>query len=238
MFNHIRYDIPKLERVTKPDGTRLYQTPSGLAYPSVTTVTGLFNKQSIMEWRKRVGEEEATKISTRASKRGTKIHSLCENHLNNESVVPEMLDRAMWDSMLPELSKINNIRCLETTLYSDYLKVAGTVDCIAEYNGRLSVIDFKTSAKIKERKWISNYFMQCAAYSVAFEERTGISVPDLVIIIGVDDEQCQVFVEKRDAWIDQFKELRAQYDKENPGTFFGSWAKYAVEQRLLYNPLK
>ena len=97
----------------------------------------------------------------------------------------------------------------------------------------MSVIDFKTASKLKERKWIGNYFMQCAAYSVAFEERTGIPVPNIVVIIGVDDEQCQVFKEKRDDWIDQFKELRAQYDKENPGTFFGSWAKYAVEKRLL-----
>ena len=233
MFNHIYYDIPKLERVTEPDGTRLYQTPSGLAYPSVTTITGLLSKQSIMEWRKRVGEEEATKISTRASRRGTKIHTLCENFLNNESVIPEMLDKEIWNSMLPELLKINNIRCLETTLYSDYLKVAGTVDCIAEYGGRLAVIDFKTSAKLKEKRWISNYFMQCAAYSVAFEERTGIPVTDLVVIIGVDNENCQVFEEKRDSWIDQFKDLRAQYDKENPGTFFGSWAKYSAEQKLL-----
>ncbi len=233
MFNHIQHDIPKLERVTKPDGTRLYQTPSGLAYPSVTTITGLLSKQSIMEWRKRVGEEEATKISTRASRRGTKTHTLCENFLNNESVIPEMLDKEMWNSMLPELLKINNIRCLETTLYSDYLKVAGTVDCIAEYNGRLAIIDFKTSAKLKEKRWISNYFMQCAAYSVAFEERTGVPVTDLVVIIGVDNENCQVFEEKRDSWIDQFKDLRAQYDKENPRTFFGSWAKYSAEQRLL-----
>lgn len=233
MFYHIDHDIPKLERITKPDGTRLYQTPSGLAYPSVTTVTGLYNKQSIVEWRKRVGETEATKISTKASRRGTKIHSLCEHYLNNESVVPEMLDKEMWCSMLPQLSNINNIRCLETTLYSDYLKVAGTVDCIAEYNGKLSAIDFKTSGKLKEKRWISNYFMQCAAYSVAFEERTGIPVPDLVVIIGVDNEDCQVFIEKRDDWIEQFKELRALYDKENPGTFFGSWAKYAVEKKLL-----
>ena len=233
MFNHIRHDIPKLERVTKPDGTRLYQTPSGLAYPSVTTVTGLLSKESIAKWRKEVGEEEANKISSRASRRGTKIHSLCENYLNNESVVPEMLDKEMWSSMLPQLHNINNIRCLETTLYSDYLKVAGTVDCIAEYNGRLSVIDFKTSSKLKEKHWISNYFMQCAAYSVAFEERTGIPVPNLVVIIGVDNEDCQVFKEKRDDWIEQFKELRAQYDKENPKTFFGAWAKYAVSKELL-----
>ena len=211
MFNHIQHDIPKLERVTKPDGTRLYQTPSGLAYPSVTTITGLLSKQSIMEWRKRIGEEEASKITTRASRRGTSIHLLCEKYLSNQLVQPKVIDKDMWDKIIPELHSINNIHCLETPLYSNHLEVAGTVDCIAEYDGRLAVIDFKTSGKVKKKEWISNYFMQCAAYSVAFEEITKIPVPDLVIIMVVEDNPVQVFCEKRDNWINDFIKLREQY---------------------------
>ena len=211
MFIHYNCNIPKLERVTLPDGKRTYQTPSGKSYPSITTVTGLLSKQAIMEWRDKVGHEEATKITTRASKRGTSLHSLCEKYLSNEDVTPTYMEKEMWGSVVPELHNINNIRCLETGLYSDHLEVAGTVDCIAEYKGKLAVIDFKTSRKVKKREWISNYFMQCAAYSVAFEELTGIPVPNLVVIMGVDDNPVHVFEEKRDDWIGEFIKLRKEY---------------------------
>ena len=211
MFIHLQQDIPKLERVTLPDGTRTYQTPSGKSYPSVTTVTGLLSKQAIMEWRDKVGHDEAKKITTRASRRGTSLHSLCEKYLDNKDVDHSHIEKEMWYSVVPELHNINNIRCLETTLYSDYLEVAGTVDCIAEYKGKLAVVDFKSSRKIKKKEWISNYFMQCAAYSVAFEELTKIPVSNLVIIMGVDDNPVQVFEEKRDNWIQQFIDLRKQY---------------------------
>ena len=211
MFIHYNYNLPKLERVTLPDGKRTYQTPSGKSYPSITTVTGLLSKQAIMEWRDKVGHEEATKITTRASKRGTSLHSLCEKYLSNEDVAPTYMEKEMWGTVVPELHNINNIRCLETGLYSDHLEVAGTVDCIAEYKGKLAVIDFKTSRKVKKREWISNYFMQCAAYSVAFEELTGIPVPNLVVIMGVDDNPVHVFEEKRDDWIGEFIKLRKEY---------------------------
>ena len=210
MIKHIRHDIPRLERITT-DGTRLYQTPSGNAYPSVTTVTGLLNKQSIIDWRNRVGNEEANRISSKAANRGTAIHKLCENFLNNEIVEAHICDVPMWNSLAPLLQGIDNVHALETALYSDHLKVAGTVDCIAEYNGRLSVIDFKTSGRIKRREDISNYFMQCSAYAVAFEERTGIPVDRLVILMAVDNEDPLVFIEKRDAWIDGFKSIRNKY---------------------------
>ena len=211
MTTHIRHDIPKLERVTNSDGSRLYATPSGNKYPSVTTVTGLLNKQSIMEWRKRVGEAEANRISSRAAKRGTAIHKLCEDYLNNEFVEPELFDVPMWNSLVPLLNRIDNVHCLETPLYSDHLQVAGTVDCIAEFDGKVSVIDFKTSSRIKSRDDITNYFMQCAAYAVAFEERTGVPVSRLVILMGVDNEDPLMFIEKRDTWIGEFIALRAQY---------------------------
>ncbi len=213
MKNFIHHEFPKLERDTKPDGTRVYKTPSGKSYPSVTTVTGLHSKQSIMEWRKKVGEEAANKISNRAATRGTRIHTLCESYLRGESVEPDIFDQEIYKGLVPYLDKINNIHALEDPLYSDHLEVAGTVDCIAEYDGKLAVIDFKTSSKVKQRDWITGYFMQTSAYAVAFEERTGIPVGRMVIIMGVDDHEPLIFEEKRDDWIGEFVKLRQDYKR-------------------------
>jgi len=213
MFNHIECELPKLNRVTNEDGTRVYQTPTGNKYPSVTTVTGLLKKQSIMAWRKRVGEEEANRISSTAARRGTRIHSLAEKYLLNETVNPDMFDIEMWNKFKPILHNINNIYALEQSLFSDHLEVAGTVDCIAEYNGKMSVIDFKTSKRIKQRDNIHDYFMQCSAYAVAFEEMTKIPVPQIVILIAVDEEDPLIFVEKRNTWINGFRDLRLEYKR-------------------------
>ncbi len=124
-----------------------------------------------------------------------------------------MFDLDNWKKIKPLLGRIDNIHALETPLYSDHLQVAGTVDCIAEYEGKLSVIDFKTSSRVKTRDDIHGYFMQCSAYAVAFEELTGIPVPRLVVIMAVDDNDPLVFKEKRDAWIDGFKSLREDFRK-------------------------
>ena len=212
MFNHIQHDIPKLVRVDSPEG-RKYQTPSGKSYPSVTSVVGLLGKEAIREWRARVGEEEANRVSARAARRGTDVHSLCENYLLNKEVKPGLFDVETFDSIKPLLNRINNIHCLETQLFSDHLQVAGTVDCIAEFDGRVSVIDFKTSRRIKNRDDIHGYFMQTSAYAVMFEELTKIPVDRLVIIMSVDDEAPLLFIEKRDDWIGQFIELRNDYSK-------------------------
>ena len=212
MFNHIVCELPKLNRVTNEDGTRVYQTPTGNKYPSVTTVTGLLKKQSIIAWRKRVGEEEANRISSTAARRGTRIHSLAEKYLLNESVNPHMFDIEMWNKFKPILHNIDNIYALEQALYSDHLEVAGTVDCIAEYNGKMSVIDFKTSKRIKQRDNIHDY-MQCSAYAVAFEEMTKIPVPQIVVLIAVDEEDPLIFVEKRNTWINGFRDLRLEYKR-------------------------
>jgi genome maintenance exonuclease 1 len=211
MKNFIHHDFAKLERKTSADGTRVYETPSGRAYPSVTTVTGLHNKQSIINWRKRVGEEEANRISSRASARGTRIHQLCEDYLRGSNVEPDIFDAEMFGSIKEWLGDIDNIHALEDPLYSDHLEVAGTVDCIAEFQGKLSIIDFKTSSRAKDRDDIHNYFMQTAAYAVAFEERTGIPVGRLVIIMAVDSDDPRLFIENRDNWIGGFKKLRLEY---------------------------
>lgn len=212
MKTFFKHDFPSLKRVDS-EGGRSYLTPTGRAYPSVTSVVGLHKAQQIQEWRQRVGAEEANKISKRASNRGTSIHALCENYLlDNEFEIP-LPDVEMFSSMRPLLDRIDNIHCLETQLYSHHLEVAGTVDCIAEYEGKLHVIDFKTASKPKQRDWIHDYFMQTSAYAVMFEELTGIPVGRLLIVMGVDDHEPLVFQEKRNDWIGEFKLLRADYKK-------------------------
>jgi genome maintenance exonuclease 1 len=211
MKNFIYHDFPKLERDTAPNGSRVYKTPSGKAYPSVTTVTGLHTAQGIAAWRKRVGEEEANRISGKASARGTRIHQYCEDYLRGNIFEADMFDLEMFNSIKPLLDQVDNIHCLETPLWSDFLQVAGTVDCIGEFQGKLSVIDFKTSSKPKDRDDIYNYFMQTAAYAVAFEERTGIPIGRLVIIMAVENDDPRWFIEKRDNWIGGFRKLRLDY---------------------------
>lgn len=210
MKTFIEHEFPKLKRVDA-EGNRTYLTPSGESYPSVTSVVGLHKAKAIQEWRQRVGEKEANKISSKASKRGTAIHSLCEDYLLGSDLEVNPFDHEMFTSIKPHLDRIDNIHCLETQLYSHHLQVAGTVDCIAEYEGKLHVIDFKTASKPKQRDWIHDYFMQTSAYAVMFEEMTGVPVGRLLIVMGVDDHEPLIFQEKRDDWIGQFIEMRKQY---------------------------
>ena len=222
-FKHIGCDIDYDLETETINGKRFYKTPEGLLYPSVTTITGQHGKDKILEWRRRVGEEEANRISTKASNRGTKVHKICENYLNNEEdyartnpahihkTMPDSI--AMFKSLQPLLDEhVNNIHALEIPLYSHHLKVAGRVDCIAEYDGKLSIIDFKTSGKLKEESWIKGYFMQCSAYAVMYEERTGIPVSQIVIMIAVESEHPQVFIKKRNDYIKDFISYREAYD--------------------------
>jgi genome maintenance exonuclease 1 len=213
MFTHIQYEYPKLQRITNEDGTRVYQTPTGAKYPSVTTVTRLLKKKQILEWRKTIGEAAANEISNKAARRGSRIHTLCEKYLSNQEISSGYFDQEMWEEFKPRLNSINNIWAIEQPLYSDHLQVAGTVDCVGEYEGKLSVIDFKTSRRQKEREDIHDYFMQCSAYAVSFEERTKVPVSQLVIMMAIEDEEPKIFVEKRDDWIDGFIQLRKEYKK-------------------------
>ena len=212
MFNHVPVEIGKLVQVNAKGG-RYYETPSGAKYPSVTSVTRLHNLESIQAWKDRVGEEEAGKISRRALARGNKIHSLAEKYLLNEGDMSDDFSKADFGQMIPYLDKINNIHCLETQLYSDHLQTAGTVDCIGEYEGKLTVIDFKTSAKLKKREWVKDYFMQCSAYAVMYEERTGTPIERLLLIINVEDEGVQLIDGKRDDYIGDFLDLRETFRK-------------------------
>ena len=212
-------DLQKLPR-RNVNGKRLYETPDGSFYPSVTTITGQMTKKAITEWRARVGEKEANRVSKAASSRGTSIHKLCEQYVLNEmddvKVMPS--NKEMFDAMSNHLrDHVDNIHGVESFLYSDFLRTAGQVDCIAEYDNVLSVIDFKTSKKKKPEAWIQNYFVQAAAYSFMFEERTNIQIPQLVIMIGVDGEdEPQVFTKntkERNQYLLKFLDLRKQFDQ-------------------------
>ena len=194
MFTHIECELPKLKR-QNIDGARYY-TVNGRPMVSITSVTSHWNKHIFVDWRKRIGEAEANRITKRATSRGTATHSLIENHLLNKEVEfdkpsPKMLFLQSKET----LKNINNIYALEESLYSEELGVAGTVDCIAEYNGELSIIDFKTAEKPKPRDWIENYFVQAAAYACMFFERTGIPVKKLVIIMTCENGEVTVYEE-------------------------------------------
>ena len=136
MFNHIHHEFPTIKRFND-NGTRLYRTPSGKAYPSVTSITGQLAKKAIQAWRERIGKDKAAAITAKASKQGTRVHHLCEDYLSNKEFRKKEFDLEMWHSIRPELDCIDNIHGLESKLYSDYLEVAGTVDCVGEYKGCL-----------------------------------------------------------------------------------------------------
>jgi len=218
-FKHVGCDIDYDLATETINGKRFYVTPEGNKYPSVTTITSQYNKQSIMEWRKRVGEEEAARISTKAAGRGTKVHKLCEDYLNNnldyaKGHMPSNL--VLFKTIQPILDEyVNNIHALEVPLYSNHLKVAGRVDCIAEFDGKLSVIDFKTANNLKDESKIQNYFMQCAAYAIMYEERTKIPVPKIAVIIAVENERVQIFVKKRNDFTEEFIMYRKLYEELN-----------------------
>jgi len=215
VINHV--DPPEIKELDTEtvDGKRYYKTPDGKLYPSVTTVVGMKVAKGIKEWRARVGEETAKKITTQASVRGTKVHQLCEDYINNVSDyrakhMPVNLES--FDSIRPIIDEsINNVVMQEVPLYSHYLEVGGRVDCIAEWDGTLSVIDFKTSKRPKEKAKIDNYFMQASAYCVMFEELTKIPIKQIIILIAVDNDDPQVFVEDRDNYIFDFIDVRKEY---------------------------
>lgn len=216
MFTHEFVELTPLSTTTI-DGKRHYQTPDGQVYPSVTTITSLHGKEGILEWRKRVGEEEANKISNKAATRGTRVHKLCEDYLNNNLVLDGAMPNsiALFKQMQPYLDKyIGKVYGIECPLYSHHLRVAGKSDCIAQFDGKNAVVDFKTANKPKQEHWIQNYFMQCAAYAVAFEERTGIPVPRIAIVVAVEGDSPQLFVKKRDDYVDMFISYRKQYDEQ------------------------
>ena len=216
MFNHVEHGVvlPKLTRETTKSG-RKYFTPEGNAYPSITTVLGVLNKEGILAWRQRVGEAEANRISQQAATRGTAVHKLAEDYLDNK----EDWNKGAMPSNLQSFNdlksildqRLNNVWFQEEFLYSDRLKCAGQVDCIAEFDGQLSIVDFKTSRKPKKEEWITNYFIQASFYAAAFYERTSIPIKQGVILITVDGSEPQVFKVNTYDYLEHFIAVRKKY---------------------------
>ena len=190
------------------DNKRFYSTPEG-EFPSVTTVVGHKKNQFFAEWRNKNPEE-----SKRVLVRGTNFHSLIENYLNNEEINFDDMNsnsKFLFNLLKPELDKIDNIIALETPLWSKTLGLAGRTDCIAEYDGKLSIIDFKASTKEKRSKDIDNYFVQATAYALMIQERTGLVVPNFAILIACEDGLKQVFENKPVKYVRQLKKSIEEY---------------------------
>jgi genome maintenance exonuclease 1 len=221
MFEHVNVELTEMDTVTTDSG-RKYKTPEGIDLPSITTVLSILSRDSIAKWRKRVGEAEANKISTRASGRGTRVHEIIEKYINNEEdfrdgYTPDIV--SSFNDVRDILdNRIGRVYAQEAPLYSNHLGVAGRVDCVAEFDGKLSIIDFKTSMKPKRLDWIKNYFMQEAGYAVMWEERTGMPITQLVTIISVDNNEPQVFIEHRDNWVNTLRNTIEKYNEEQNST--------------------
>jgi genome maintenance exonuclease 1 len=218
-FIHEKIDMgyENLDRTESPDGRR-YLTLDGNAYPSVTTVLGVLSRESIAQWRAKVGEEEANKISLKATTRGTAVHSIIEKYMNNEPDYAEgFLPHVVQSlhNLKPLIDKhVTKVYGQEVPLYSDHLKLAGTCDAIVEWDGVPTIVDWKTSRRPKKKANISSYFMQLAAYAVMWEERTGMPINQTRIVMDVDDFHPVMYKETRDAWIDKMIEVRDQYNRE------------------------
>ena len=200
-FNHDTVELPEL-KTKNIDKKRFYLTPDGNEYPSITTVLSVRNKEALFEWRKRVGNEVANHVSRQAMTRGTKVHHMCEDFLNNnfdeEIHKKNFLPYVLFGQIKPVLmQKVNNIFAQECGLYSDKYKVAGRVDCIGEYNGVPSIIDFKTSTKERNDDWNESYYIQASAYAEMFEERTGIEINQIVILVVTEDGIVQEFIKTK-----------------------------------------
>ena len=217
-FTFVDVDLEPLEvEPVNKDGVRFYKLPkTDKYYPSVTSITSFKNAAFFKDWRKKIGEDEANRITARATQRGTAFHSIAEDYINGELDLDKYLDNnplsvRMFQSAKDTLNRINNIHCLESFLYSHYLGLAGRVDCIAEFDGELAVIDFKTSTKEKKEEHIENYFVQETAYAAMFLERTGIEVKKIVTLIATEEGSIQIFQKHN---LDDYLQLLKSYIEE------------------------
>ena len=195
-------------------GKRFYVTPEGERYQSITSILSNLSKDGIQKWRNRVGEKEANRIVAQASRRGTAVHYLCEQYINNaenalEGELPHIVE--LFRSIEPFLDRIDNIRLVEGALWSDELKVAGRADLIAEFDGELAVIDYKTSTYRKSWEMCHKFFMQGTFYAHAFEERTGTPVENIIIIMAVEGDEPMLCRETKSRWIEPLKEVIYKY---------------------------
>ena len=219
MFNHIQISLPEVTTETI-NRKRFYVTPEGEKYPSITTVLSTRKKEGLFEWRKRVGNDVANYVARTSASRGTKVHHMCEDYLNNEfdeekhrkDFLPFCLFNQLKDQAL---CNVNNIHAQEAGLYSDKYKVAGRVDCVAEYKDTLSIIDFKTSTRERSDDWNENYYIQGSAYAEMFEERTEMKIDQVVILVVTEDGTVQEFVKSKQDYLPMLEESINAWSKSN-----------------------
>ena len=219
MFNHIQISLPEVTTETI-NRKRFYVTPEGEKYPSITTVLSNRKKEGLFEWRKRVGNDVANYVARTSASRGTKVHHMCEDYLNNEfdeekhkkDFLPFCLFNQLKDQALCNL---DNIYAQEAGLYSDKYKVAGRVDCVAEYKDTLSIIDFKTSTRERSDDWNENYYIQGSAYAEMFEERTKIKIDQVVILVVTEDGTVQEFVKSKQDYLPMLEASINEWSKSN-----------------------
>jgi len=223
-FNHVPVKLPEL-KTTTINRQRFYITPKDNYYPSITTVLSIRNKEGLVKWRERVGNDVANYVARTAAARGTKVHHMCEDYLNNQHIEwPDKWERhkkdflpwCLFDQLRDKvLCNISDIHAQECALYSDKYKVAGRVDCIAKYNGVLSIIDFKTSTKERFDDWNENYYIQCSAYAEMFTELTGIDTDQIVILVVTEDGTVQEFIKKKSNYLDALKDSVIEWEALN-----------------------
>ena len=219
MFNHVQISLPEVTTETI-NRKRFYVTPEGNKYPSITTVLSTRKKEGLFEWRKRVGNDVANYVARTSASRGTKVHHMCEDYLNNEfdeekhkkDFLPFCLFNQLKDQVL---CNVGNIHAQEAGLYSDKYKVAGRVDCVAEYKDTLSIIDFKTSTRERSDDWNENYYIQGSAYAEMFEERTKIKIDQVVILVVTEDGTVQEFVKSKQDYLPMLEESINAWSKSN-----------------------
>jgi len=223
IHNELPIEIPEL-KTKNVNRKRFYQTPDGKLYPSITTVLQKKKMVGLSEWRKRVGEDVANYIARTAANRGTKVHQMCEDFLNNnfdeEVHKKNFLPYTLFKQLKPILMQnVNDIYAQECSLFSNKYKVAGRVDCIAKYNGIPSIIDFKTSTKERNDDWNESYYIQASAYAEMFEERTDIAIDQIVILVVTEDGVVQEFIKTKEKYIpkliDAVDDFTTDWEKEN-----------------------
>ena len=218
-FIHTQLDkklLPKTEG-RRINGHRFYEI-EGKNYASVTSVLSLRKTEGLTKWRKSIGEDIANFEMRRCANRGKSLHKLVEQYMNNETPsIRDVLPLGLFKLMKPYLDQINNIRLVEEIMYSPKLTIAGQVDCVAEYNGKLSVIDFKTANKERIEEWVDNYFLQCTAYSMMYAETYNESIEQIVVLMAAEDGSMKAFVKEPKDYEDELqKAIQTFYDTVNP----------------------
>ena len=216
LYNHIPINFKQSELIEK-DNAHFYQTPTGEIYPSITTILhetmANEKKESLQNWKEQ--EIAADYITQEAATIGTETHKLIENHINEVRQTDEvrLLSVAHFNNLIPFLQKINDVHGTELRLYSNTMKLAGTSDCIATYDGELSIIDYKTKRSNQREEWMTDHFIQGTAYAQMFKELAGIEVKQVVILVSSEKNSRMEFVKNTEDYKDLLtKRLNQYYD--------------------------